>query len=433
MLTSLDQQLTRAADEQLAARVARVAGGLRDLGVGPGDAVAWQSPNRDEVNVLYRGCWRLGALAAPLHHLMGAADVARMVEAVQPVVTVADLDALPDGEPVTGVWTDASVLGAVLFTSGSSGAPKGVLHTQASLVYKAVQMAAVHELGPDDCVLMPAPCAHISGLLNGITLPGVVPFKVVFMARWDPDGRAGSHRMRACDLHGRTADVLHLDDGCPGLHDHEGREHAVDLERRGRREPGVRRHGRAGVRRARVKRTYGSTEAPSVITDGRAIGPRRAARRPNGELLVRGAESVQGYLDPEQTKEAFTADGWYRTGDLASITDGIVEITGRLKDVIIRGGENISAAEIEAVPEAHPAVRHAVAVGEPDVRLGERVCMFVVADASFDLDTCRDWFAAQGVAKFKTPERVVVVDAFPVLATGKPDKDALRRRLLAPG
>ena len=75
----------------------------------------------------------------------------------------------------------------MLFTSGSSGTPKGVLHTQATLAYKATLMADVHELHPDDCVLMPAPCAHISGLLNGITLPGVVPFRSVFMARWDPE------------------------------------------------------------------------------------------------------------------------------------------------------------------------------------------------------------------------------------------------------
>jgi non-ribosomal peptide synthetase component E (peptide arylation enzyme) len=103
-----------------------------------------------------------------------------------------------------------------------------------------------------------------------------------------------------------------------------------------------------------------------------------------------------------------------------------------MKDVVIRGGENISVTEIEAILESHPAVRHAVALGEPDPLMGERVVAIVEAVSSFDLATCRAWFTEQGVAKFKTPERVVVVDALPLLASGKPDREALRRSL-APG
>ena len=109
-----------------------------------------------------------------------------------------------------------------------------------------------------------------------------------------------------------------------------------------------------------------------------------------------------------------------------------MEIVGRLKDVIIRGGENISTAEVEAVLEAHPDVRHAVVVGEPDELMGERVCAFVVAGSAFDVETCRAWFAERGVARFKTPERVVAVDAIPLLATGKPDRQALVARALRP-
>jgi len=104
---------------------------------------------------------------------------------------------------------------------------------------------------------------------------------------------------------------------------------------------------------------------------------------------------------------------------------------GRIKDIIIRGGENISAAEVEHTLEAHPAVKQAVAVGYPDDRLGERVCAFVLASAPFDLDVCQAWFAERGVARFKTPERVVVLDAFPLLAAGKPDRNALRERAAA--
>jgi cyclohexanecarboxylate-CoA ligase len=120
--------------------------------------------------------------------------------------------------------------------------------------------------------------------------------------------------------------------------------------------------------------------------------------------------------------------GWFRTGDLATIDpDGWLTIVGRIKDIIIRGGENIAAAEVEGVLEAHPAVRQAVAVGYPDDRLGERVCAFVVTAAPFELDDCRRWFEERGVARYKTPERVVRLDELPVLAAGKPDRAALAR------
>src|SRR5205807_7281965 len=147
-----------------------------------------------------------------------------------------------------------------------------------------------------------------------------------------------------------------------------------------------------------------------------------------GELWVRGPELFAGYADAAQTAAVVAHGGWFRTGDLATIDrDGWLRIVGRLKDVIIRGGENISAAEVEAVLEAHPSVRQAVAVGEPDARFGERVVAFVVASPDFDLDVCRQWFAAQGVTKFKTPERVVRLDALPMMAAGRPDRAALRR------
>ncbi len=101
---------------------------------------------------------------------------------------------------------------------------------------------------------------------------------------------------------------------------------------------------------------------------------------------------------------------------------------GRTRDLIIRGGENIAPGQVEAALEAHPAVRQAVVVGEPDDRLGERVCAFVVAEPTFTLDECRSWFAARGLARFTTPERVVVIDAVPLLPMGKPDRAALRAR-----
>ena len=194
---------------------------------------------------------------------------------------------------------------------------------------------------------------------------------------------------------------------------------------------------------ARVKRSYGSTEAPTITsstardstrraaeTDGRAVGQCELRLGPDGELLV-GPELFAGYADAAQTKAAVTK-GWFATGDLATIDDdGWLTIVGRKKDVIIRGGENIAAAEVEDVLVAHPAIREAVAVGYPDDQLGERVCAFVVSDGPFDLEQCRAWFADRGVARFKTPEQVVRVKEFPVLAAGKVDRAALRKEARA--
>jgi cyclohexanecarboxylate-CoA ligase len=191
----------------------------------------------------------------------------------------------------------------------------------------------------------------------------------------------------------------------------------------------------------RVKRTYGSTEAPTVttsgqddpvekgrLTDGRAAGAVEIRVVETGEIWVRGPEVCEGYLDPEATRLAFTEDGWFRTGDLGVLdADGWLTITGRMKDMIIRGGENISAAEVEAALEAHADVRQAVAVGYPDERLGQRVCAFVVAVAPFGLEACREWMASRGVTRFKWPERVVQVESLPLLAAGKVDRAALER------
>jgi cyclohexanecarboxylate-CoA ligase len=439
-LPSLDTLLTTAAasaDAQMLDRVARVAGGLRAAGVVPGDVVAWQSPNRAEVPVLYRACWRLGAVAAPVHHNTGARERDAQLATVSPRVLV-DLDDLPAGAPVEECWEDGDALAAVLWTSGSSGSPKGVLHTQWTLAYKAAQMAAVHGLDRDDCVLMPAPFAHVSGLLNGVTLPGAVPFRCVPMARWEPDLALDLiERERVTFMVGPPTFFVSLMNAPTFTPARVASLRLVSS-------------GGAGVTEAfvedastrlgcAVKRTYGSTEAPTIATstprddvvavrryDGRAIGEVELRTDERGELQARGPEVCCGYVDPAQTAEAFTADGWFRTGDLATLDDGWLTIVGRIKDVIIRGGENISASEVESTLEAHPDVAHAVAVGYPDELMGERVCAFVVGAPAFDVDECRGWFAQLGVAKYKAPERVVVLDALPVLGTGKPDRAALR-------
>ena len=256
--------------------------------------------------MLYRACWRLGAIAAPVHHQMGASDVTGVLDAVQPVLVVDDLDALPAGDPVDEPWTDAGRLAAVLFTSGSSGTPKGVLHTQATLAYKAARMQYTHDLGRDDCVLMPAPAAHISGLLNGITLPGVVPFRTVFMARWDPEDALDLiEREQVTFMVGPPTFFVSMMQAPGFAPERVASLRLISSGGAGVGEAFVAEAGRAFG--ARVKRTYGSTEAPTIITDGRAIGEVEVRVDDRGELLVRGPEVCVGYLDREQTAEAFDA------------------------------------------------------------------------------------------------------------------------------
>jgi cyclohexanecarboxylate-CoA ligase len=422
-----------------------LAAGLHDLGIRRGDVVAWQAPNWPEVADLYRACWQLGAVAAPIHHLAGTTEVERLLTTLAPATFLpadelrARVATLATGAEYRAHHARPADVAVVIWTGGSEGTPKGVLHTHRGLAHKARTMVDAHGLRADDVVLMPAPLAHISGLLNGVLVPGAARMRSVFMERWDPEvALATIERERVSFMIGPPTFFVGLI-GAPGFT--PARVASLRLVS----------SGGAGVTPAfveeatatlgaRVKRSYGSSEAPTlttstasdpaaraVHTDGRVVGSAELRIASDGELLVQGPELFAGYLDTDQTRTAVTR-GWLHTGDLATVDDGWLTIVGRKKDVIIRGGENISPAEVEQVVARHPAVRECTAVGMHDDRLGERVCVFVVGDARFDLDECRRWFAAVGVARFKTPERVVHVDALPTLAAGKVDRSALRTR-----
>ncbi len=455
---------------ELDRRIRRLAGGLAERGVGRGDAVCFQTPSWWETIALFRACWRLGAIAAPIHHLAAEADVDHVVTTVSPSLIVAaagspaaergaievrgdgGFESLLDATPVHGVRAEPADLAVVLFTSGSTGGPKGVLHTHRALIHKARTLLEVHGIDERDCVLMPAPMAHISGLSNAVMLPGAGGLRVVLMERWAPEVA-----VELVTTHGVTFMM-----GPPTFF--STMMTASNFSAEAVASMRTISCGGAGVTPAfvasasaafgaTVKRTYGSTEAPVVTTwhagddpalagafDGRAASDIQLRLADHGELQLLGPELFVGYSDPARTAEALTADGWFRTGDLATLTkqaDGEdwLSIVGRIKDIIIRGGENISAAGVEATLEAHPAVAQAVAVGYPDDRLGERVCAFVVlsAGASFDLPACQAWFEAQSATKFTWPERVEVLTEMPVLASsGKADRATLRERAANP-
>ena len=443
---TIDRLPSHPANDALASEVAALAGALRAQGVKRGDAVTWNLPNSDGARNLYLACWRLGAVAAPTHHLASAAEVARAQALIAPRVVIGDeceLDALlrSHAAPVYEPAARPTDVAAVLFTSGSTGAPKAAVHTQRGLSWKARLMTQVHALGAADAVLMPAPLAHISGLLNGVLVPRAAGMRARFMSRWDPEHALQLiERDRITFMIGPPTFFVDLM-AASGF----SRERVAPLR--------LISSGGAGVTPAfvdeaidgfgcTVKRTYGSTEAPTVTTshagdpvdraratDGRATGEvELRVHRVSGELLLRGPELFVGYTEVEQTRAAHARGGWFCTGDRARLDDGWLTIVGRIKDVIIRGGENVSAAEVESVLEAHPAIRQAVAVGRPDDRLGERVVAFVVTSAPFDLAASREWFEARGVSRFKWPEQIVALDALPTMAAGKPDRAALKQR-----
>ncbi|MGZ4760070.1 MAG: class I adenylate-forming enzyme family protein [Acidimicrobiales bacterium] len=433
--------------------IAEIAGGLAARGVRAGSTVSWQLANGWPAISMFRACWRLGAVAAPIHHLAGRADVDAMLDRLAPAAFVASETELPSGPRIRTPTSDvdAASVAVALGTSGSTGRPKVALHSHRALLHKARVMTSVHGLGPDDAILLPAPMAHLSGLLNGVLL-AVSGLRVVPMAKWDP--------VRALEVIERDQVTFMI--GPPAFF--------VSLVNAPGFSPDAVRSlrliscGGSGVTPAfveststalgcRVKRTYGSTEAPTVTTSTEHDSPTRAATTDGhpvglvelrtvdgagldtapgqpGELLVRGPELFVGYDDPVATAAAFAEGGWFRTGDLATLDEaGWLTIVGRIKDVIIRGGENIATMEIESVLEAHPDVREAVVVGVPDARLGERVCAFVVVDRPFTLADCREWFEQHEVTRFKWPERVEAIAELPLLGSGKPDKAALRARL----
>jgi cyclohexanecarboxylate-CoA ligase len=418
-------------------RASRVAGGLRASGVQRGDSVAFRSRNSIDSVLVYRACWRIGARAVPLHHRFRSREVDELVNQIAPALvltTDAEVDELGRADAVVEIAAQPDDDAVVLFTAGSTGRPKGVRHGHRGLAYKTALMVGVHDLVPSDVVLMPAPLAHISGLLNGILVPASIGMTTVLLDRWSPPIALDliEHEHVSFMVGPPTFFVDLMDDpsfstervASLRLVSSGGAGVATSFVEQASRELG-----------ALVKRSYGSTEAPTVATsvasdnrhlamsfDGHAIGQAELLVR-DGELLVRGPELFAGYLSGHETGRAMTDDGWFRTGDRAHIDgDGWLTIVGRIKDIIIRAGENVSAREIEELVRAHPVVSDACVVGVPHPRLGEQIAVTVVSSSDFSVDMCGRWFEQNEVARFKTPELVMRVEQLPKLPSGKIDR-----------
>lgn len=478
-------------------RARHLAGGLRSRGVGAGDVVAYQMPSWAEtLEVLWAG-FRLGATMVPIIHFYGPAEVAFIlhqsgakalvtVGGFGPIDHLANLETIRDA--LTGVETIVvadtvararQVPGAVAlcevrdhepaedatavdpdrpamigYTSGTTAEPKGVVHSHRSLLAEVRQLASLNVAGGRPSV-MASPLAHMTGMLGGSLVPLHSGNPIELIDRWDP---------------GRILSIMEQEDLGPGggatifltsLLDHPdfGPQHLARMPRFGLGGspipvPVAERGEAMGIR---VTRAYGSTEHPSITaspvddpaekrnrTDGRPlpgveiriVDPTGADVDPGqpGEILSRGPDLFIGYTDPDLTATAMD-DGWYRTGDVGILDqDGYLTITDRVSDLIIRGGLNLSAAEIEEHLMAMEGVAEVAVVAAPDERLGERACAVVrtVAGAApLGIQEVQAHLAASGLPKQKWPEVVHTVDDFDRTPSGKIKKRSLRAWIAA--
>jgi acyl-CoA synthetase (AMP-forming)/AMP-acid ligase II len=347
---------------------------------------------------------------------------------------------------------DPDAVRMILYTSGTTGRPKGVMHSHNSL-HALIQQIRNHWLAaPGDKFLVPSPIGHIGGSIYTFESPLLLGTTAVLMDRWDAD-----EAVRIMDREGGT----HMAGATPFL------EQILTAARRaGTRVPSLKvficggasvqpaliRNAAEYFERAVVSRVYGSTEVPvttvgsidrndlahAADTDGRAgfaeikLIEHSSAPAGQGEIHARGPQMLVGYLHAEDESDSFDAEGYFRTGDLGRRVDGdYLVVTGRAKDIIIRNGENISPKEVEDLLVGHPQIAEVAIVGLPDARTGERACAVIVPKGlpGPSVASLGEFLDAQRVAKFKFPEQVVLWDALPKNDAGKVMKHQIRATL----
>jgi acyl-CoA synthetase (AMP-forming)/AMP-acid ligase II len=454
-------------DVELIAR--RLAAGLRARGVGAADVVALQLPNWMEAAATFWAASLLGAVVVPIVHFYGRKELGHILTTAQPRVFItarefgrmkyqpdlcADIpivglvdesfDDLLASEPMTGVAdADAAAPALIAFTSGTTRDPKGVVHSHQTLGFEIRQLAEHHLHNPAGS-LMALPVGHFIGMLGGVLCPVLDGVPIHLCDAWDP---ALSLKLMARDGigfgGGPTYFITSLLDHPDFTEDHLRYMPYLGLGGSSVPIAVTRRLTALGLI---VTRSYGSTEHPSItgsspharldkrlLTDGAPRTGVEIRLAPDGEILSRGPDLCLGYLDPELTAKVFDGDGWYHTGDVGVLdADGYLTITDRKADVIIRGGENISAIEVEDVLLAMPQVAEAVVVAGPDQRLGERVVALLRLRPGQALPTrkaVRAHFDATGMARQKWPEELHQVDDFPRTASGKVQKYLVRQQV----
>lgn len=468
----------------------KLAAALRQRGLGPGDPVAFQLSNSVEAAAAFYGLAMLGAVLVPIGHMVGAremrhalmqsgaralivgnwqergfafdvlADVGSLEHVIavggsstpRGVVAFGDLiDVEPLGRPAV---VDAAQPAVIGWTSGTTGSPKGVLLSHRALCADTRWHITPMMTGLARRLASTSPVSHVTGMLVSVLLPPLLGREVHLLDYWDSS--------RVLDL--MTAESLSAGTGAPlflaSLLDepsctptHHTLIEAASLGGAAVTPELVRRADALGIV---ATRSYGCTEHPSISlgrvthslehraeTDGSVCagvevrvvdsdGADVTAGQP-GELLTRGPDLFCGYTDATLNDDAFI-DGWYRTGDVGRLdADGYLTVVDRKKDIIIRAGMNISAAEVEALLISMPQVADVAVVAAPDERTGEHACAFVRPAPGFDVPTVpqvREHLAHAGLAKYKWPEEIRCHPGdFPRTAAGKVRKAELRAAL----
>jgi cyclohexanecarboxylate-CoA ligase len=450
----------------------------------PGAVVSFILPNWHEAAVIYLGATLAGMVVNPIlpslrdHELMFILDdvesriifvpadfrghdyaamlgrVTAQLDAPPEVVVVRGAGHTPYRELIDGPAAtelpdlDPDAVRMILYTSGTTGRPKGVLHSHNSLHALICQLRDQWLIDPGDRFLVPSPIAHIGGSIYAFECPLLLGTTAVLMDRWDAGDAVALMTAQGC---------THMAGATPFL-----TQLLAAAEAAGTRLPSLKVFicGGASVApslilsatdyfdHAVVSRVYGSTEVPVTTVGATAPGDTEHAahtdgrrgiadiRLVDGEIRARGAQMLRGYLHDADTAEAFDADGYFRTGDLGAwVDDDYIVVTGRAKDIIIRNGENIAPKEIEDILVAEPGIAEVAIVGLPDARTGERACAVIVATGGVtpDLGQLRDILTGHGVAMFKVPEQVEIWDSLPKNAAGKVLKHEIRAALMDGG
>ncbi|MFD4404608.1 (2,3-dihydroxybenzoyl)adenylate synthase [Nocardia sp. NPDC058499] len=471
----------------LDAQADRLAHGFRALGIAPGDRVVVQLPNVAEFVPVLFGLLRAGVipvLTLPAHRRSEIEHLARVSEAVGYIVAdrMGDFDyrelaaevqaAVPSlrhvlvlGEPGPFVdlnsvpcegdslpVTDPGDIALMLVSGGTTGLPKLIARTHDDYVYNATASAQVCELTEDDVYLATLPAAHnfplaCPGILGTIAVGGAV----AFVTEPSPENTFAAIERYRVTVTAVVPPIAQL--WCAAVEWEEADISSLRLlQVGGARLAEVNARDVEPALQARLQQVFGMAEGllnftrlddPDELvysTQGRPLSPSDEVRvidgdgndvapGAEGELLTKGPYTIRGYYRaPEHNARAFTPDGYYRSGDLVRrLPSGHLVVSGRIKDVINRGGENVSCDELEEHLLAHPAVRHAAAVGLPDAALGERVCAILVVGGEMPtLSEIKAFLTDRGLATYKLPDVLRRADVLPTTAVGKIDKKALR-------
>lgn len=466
-------------------------------GIESGDRIAFQLPGWCEFTVIYLACLKIGAVSVPLLPSWREAELVwvlnkcqakmffaptlfkqtRPVDLILPLQNqlpqlqqIVGVDKLApatsslslsqiiaDNTPLTtAITTHGDELAAVLFTSGTEGLPKGVMLTHNNILASERAYCARLNLTWQDVFMMPAPLGHATGFLHGVTAPFLIGARSVLLDIFTPDACLALLEQQRCTcMLGATPfvyDLLNLLEKQPA--DLSALRFflcgGTTIPKKVARE--------CQQRGIKLLSVYGSTESsPHAVvnlddplsrfmhTDGYAaagveikvVDDARKTLPPGceGEEASRGPNVFMGYFDePELTARALDEEGWYYSGDLCRMDEaGYINITGRKKDIIVRGGENISSREVEDILLQHPKIHDACVVAMPDERLGERSCAYVVLKAphhSLSLEEVVAFFSRKRVTKYKYPEHIVVIEKLPRTASGKIQKFLLRKDIM---